>query len=125
MVINKKKILLIEDDRFLAGMYAAKLELEGFQVMSVESGEEGLTLINSTPPDILLLDIILPGIDGFTVLKQLKADPKTEKIPIILLTNLGKREDVDRGLGLGANDYLIKAHFMPSEVINKIKKLAQ
>ena len=117
------KILLVEDDAFLAGMYVTKLELEGFTVALASDGEKGLKTALVELPDIILLDIILPKMSGFDVLKNLKADIKTKPIPVILLTNLGQRDDVQKGLDLGAVDYLIKAHFMPSEVVEKIKKL--
>jgi len=74
-------------------------------------------------PDIILLDLLLPKKDGFQVLEEIKKNPKSSKIPVILLTNLGQKEDVDKGFKLGANDYLVKAHFMPSEVVEKIKEL--
>ncbi|PIY97011.1 MAG: response regulator [Candidatus Kerfeldbacteria bacterium CG_4_10_14_0_8_um_filter_42_10] len=122
-VESKKKILLVEDDSFLAGMYVSKLNLEDFKVSLADNGEDGLKLAQEQLPDLVLLDILLPQMDGFEVLKRLKDDPKTAKIPVILLTNLGQKKDVDRGLALGAEDYLIKAHFMPNEVIAKIKKI--
>ena len=118
-----KQILLVEDDSFLAGMYVSKLNLEDFKVSLADNGEDGLKLAQEQLPDLVLLDILLPQMDGFEVLKRLKDDPKTAKIPVILLTNLGQKKDVDRGLALGAEDYLIKAHFMPNEVIAKIKKI--
>lgn len=120
---KKIKILLVEDDAFLAGMYVAKLNLEGFEVILASDGEKGLKLAQSELPQVMLLDIILPKMSGFDVLKDLKENAKTKKIPVILLTNLGQRDDVQKGLDLGAEDYLIKAHFMPSEVVEKIKKL--
>ena len=120
---NKKTILLIEDDKFLAGMYQTKLELEGFEVKLAADGKQGLKMIKSEKPALVLLDIILPEITGFEILKKIKKDIKTKNIPVILLTNLGQKDDVSKGLELGAVDYLIKAHFMPSEVVEKIKKL--
>ncbi|MBU1074737.1 response regulator [Patescibacteria group bacterium] len=120
---NKKKIVLVEDDSFLAGMYVSKLNLEDFEVKLAENGEDGLKLATAEIPDLILLDILLPRMDGFEVLKKLKQNPSTADIPVILLTNLGQKKDVDRGLALGAKDYLIKAHFMPNEVIAKIKKI--
>lgn len=119
----KLKILLVEDDLFLAGMYVTKLNLENFEVEHAEDGEKGLSLAKNSHPDVVLLDIILPKMSGFDVLKNLKGDPATKDIPVILLTNLGQRDDVQKGLDLGAADYLIKAHFMPSEVVKKIKGL--
>lgn len=117
------KILIVEDDLFLLGMYATKFELESLNVVTAEDGEKGLRLAIEEKPDIILLDIVLPGIDGFDVLKSLKSNDKTKDIPVILLTNLSQKSEVEKGLKLGANDYLIKAHFMPSEVVDKIKKV--
>lgn len=120
---NKKRlILLVEDDTFLAGMYSTKLSLENFQVELAENGEDALKKVVQNVPDLVLLDIILPRMDGFEVLQGIKNNPKTKDVPVILLTNLGQKKDVDKGLALGAEDYLIKAHFMPNEVIDKIKK---
>jgi len=119
----KSKIVLIEDDAFLAGMYVTKLELEGYEVKLASDGEKGLKMVEEELPDLVLLDIVLPKVSGFEVLKQIKGSSRTKKIPVLLLTNLGQRDDVSKGLSLGATDYLIKAHFMPSEVVEKIKKL--
>lgn len=123
--VNKKikKILLVEDDTFLAGMYVTKLEMEGYDVKIADDGEKGVKLAKSENPQLILLDVILPKMSGFDVLKDLKDDKDTKDIPVILLTNLGQREDVQKGLDLGAKDYLIKAHFMPSEVVTKINNL--
>jgi len=120
---EKKKVLIVEDDTFLLNMYANKFEKEGFSVLVAEDGRKGLKTAIKELPDIILLDILLPGIDGFGFLEEIKKDEKAKKIPIILLTNLSQKDDVDRGLKLGADDYLIKAHFMPSEVIEKVKEL--
>ena len=98
--------------------------MEGFKVSIAENGEKGLADIKKKLPDIVLLDILLPKLDGFAVLERLKADPgPAAKIPVILLTNLGQRDDVDKGLSQGAADYLIKAHFKPSEVVAKVRKV--
>ncbi|MBU1165202.1 response regulator [Patescibacteria group bacterium] len=120
---NKKTILLVEDDEFLAELYATKLNLEGYEVLVASDGEKGFKTASDKIPDLILLDIILPKMDGFEILKKLKANKKTKDIPVILLTNLSQKDEVKKGLDLGANDYLIKAHFMPSEVISKIKKV--
>lgn len=119
----KKKILLVEDDTFILEMYATKLLNFGYEVLTATDGEEALKIIKEKHPDFILLDLILPSVDGFDVLKAVKKNPKTKSIPIILLTNLGERQDVEQGLKLGADDYLIKAHFTPSEVIEKIQNL--
>ncbi len=120
---GKPKILVVEDDSFLAGMYITKLGLEGFSVDLAGDGREGLKKAREWRPDLVLLDIVLPIMDGFSMLDQMKGDATMKNIPVILLTNLGQKSDVERGLSLGASDYLIKAHFMPSEVIEKVKRL--
>lgn len=115
-------ILLVEDDTFLANIYKTKFELEGFKVSVADNGEDGLADVKKKKPDIVLLDILLPKMDGFSVLKHIKDDAATQKTPVIFLTNLGQKEDVEKGLALGAVDYLIKAHFKPSETVEKVKK---
>lgn len=119
---NKTKILIIEDDTFLSGLYATKFNMEGFEVFSSTDGEAGIKLAKEKKPDLILLDIILPVKDGFEALRELKKEATTKAIPVILLTNLSQKEDVKKGLQNGAVDYLIKAHFMPSEVVEKVKK---
>ena len=120
---DKIKILLVEDDSFLLGMYATKFEMEGFKVIMAEDGEKAVRLASKEAPNIVLLDIILPKVNGFDVLRQLKGNPATAAIPVILLTNLSQKDEIEQGLKIGAEDYLIKAHFMPSEVVDKIKKV--
>ena len=118
-----KHILLIEEDTFLANMYRTKFEAEGFKISISENGEIGLTDAKKKNPDLILLDILLQKKDGFTVLEELKAQAATKNIPVILFTNLGQKDDVEKGLELGAVDYLIKAHVKPSETVSKVKKV--
>lgn len=125
MAEEKKHILLVEDDNFLANIYKTKFEMEGFKVSVAENGELGLKDAIKKQPDIILLDILLPKMDGFTVLEHLKDEEDTKDIPVVLLTNLGQKDDVERGLKLGAVDYLIKAHFKPSETVEKIRKILE
>ncbi len=120
---NKTSVLIVEDDAFLSNIYKTKFEMEGFAVTIADDGEAGFAIAKSKKPDIILLDILMPKMDGFMVLKELKADPKTQNIPVILLTNLGQKDDVTKGLKMGAADYLIKAHFKPSEIVEKVKKI--
>lgn len=120
---QKIKILLIEDDPFLSSMYSTKFELENFQVFSGDDGRKGLDLALAEIPDIILLDILMPVMNGFEVLENLKKNERTRNIPVILLTNLNQKDDIEKALSMGANDYLIKAHFMPSEVVDKIRKV--
>lgn len=116
-----KKILIVEDDKFLRELIARKVIKEGFNVSEAIDGEEGIKKIKEEKPDMVLLDLILPGIDGFEVLSRMKEDPALSSIPVIILSNLGQKEDIEKGLKLGAVDYLIKAHFTPGEIIEKIK----
>lgn len=115
------KILIIEDDKFLRELIAKKLIQEGYEISEAIDGEEGIKKIKEEKPDLILLDLILPGIDGFEVLSRAKEDPILSSIPVIILSNLGQREDIEKGLKMGAVDYLIKAHFTPGEIIEKIK----
>jgi DNA-binding response OmpR family regulator len=116
-----KKILIVEDDKFLRELIARKVIDEGFDVSEAIGGEEGIKKIKEEKPDMVLLDLILPGIDGFEVLSLMKKDSALSSIPVIILSNLGQKEDIDKAMKLGANDYLIKAHFTPGEIIEKIK----
>jgi len=118
-----KKILIIEDDSFLSEMYLAKFNQSDFQAEVAIDGKEGLSKVKSFKPDLILLDIVLPKMDGFEVLKELKKDSELKKIPVILLTNLGQKNEVEKGLSLGADEYIIKAHFTPSAVVNRVKEI--
>lgn len=120
---KKAKVLIVDDDAFLSGIYATKLELEGFEVVSARDGEEGLKAAAKESPDLILLDVLMPKLDGFEVLKRLKSDEAVKAIPVIMLTNLGQKEDIEKGMQDGAEDYLIKAHFVPAEAVEKIKKV--
>jgi len=118
-----KKILIIEDDSFLSEMYLAKFNQSDFQTEVAANGKEGLNKVKSFNPDLILLDIALTETDGFEVLKELKKDPELEKIPVILLTDLGEKNEVEKGLSLGADEYIVKADFTPSAVVNKVKEI--
>ncbi len=117
------KILLVEDDKFLSDMYVTKFSKLGYEIEAAYDGEEGIRKIKKLRPDIILLDIRLPLKDGFEVLRETKEDQKTKNIPVILLTNLGQKEDIKEGLKLGAVDYLIKAQFTPQEIVDKVKRI--
>jgi DNA-binding response OmpR family regulator len=118
-----KKILLIEDDKFLRELIIQKLGKEGYEVVEAAEGEVGVVKMTEEKPDLVLLDLILPGIDGFEVLRRIKENPVIASVPIIILSNLGQRDDVEKGIQLGAVDYLIKAHFTPGEIVEKIKAI--
>lgn len=119
---TQNHVLVVEDDKFLSGIYEKKLQIEGYQVGVADNGADGLAQAKRLPPQVILLDILLPKLDGLSVLQELKLNEATKNIPVILLTNLGQKDEMDKGLKLGAADYLIKAHFKPSEVVQRIKK---
>ena len=92
-------------------------------MISAIDGEEGIKKVLAEKPDLVLLDLILPNEDGFEVLSKIKADPKVSQIPIIILSNLSQKEDIDKGMKLGAADYIIKAQFTPEEIVEKVKNI--
>jgi DNA-binding response OmpR family regulator len=118
----KKKILVVEDDTALRAMYKGKFEADGFEVLTADNGADGLELAKNEKPDIIMLDVIMPQIDGFSVLQELKNDTKTKSIPTIMLTSLGTDEDKEKGEKMGAVDYIVKANLTPAQVSEKIKK---
>lgn len=119
-----KKILLVEDDPFLIDIYTKKLKKEGFEVATVADGEKVLERVEKGEIDLLLLDIVLPKIDGWEILRKIKNKKlKNKNLRIIVLSNLGQKEEVEKGLKLGADKYLIKAHYTPSQVVEEIKKI--
>ena len=117
----KKKIVLIEDDTFISQMYSLKFRQTNYTFLVARDGSEGLELIKKEKPDLVLLDIILPEIDGFEILRQIKANPELQSIPVVLLTNLGQQENIQKGMAMGAKDYIIKAHYTPQEVVAKVE----
>lgn len=118
-----KTILLVEDDLFLVDLYSTKLREVGFEVEIAVSGREGLKKLKEKKPDLLLLDIVLPDLDGWEVLEEIKKDEKLFGLKIFVLSNLGEKKDIERAQQLGVTKYLIKAHFKPSEVVEEIKKV--
>jgi len=117
-----KKILFIEDESALQKTFGEILSQEGYEVISALNGEIGLRLTKDKKPDLILLDLVLPKLHGFEVLKKLKEDPATKEIPVVVLTNLEELEDVEKALELGATTYLVKESYSLEEVVEKIKK---
>ena len=117
-----KKILFVEDEMALQKTFKDVLNEEGYEMLSAFDGEIGLRMSKEKKPDLILLDLILPKIDGFEFLEKLKADPETKDIPVIILTNLERTEDIERALELGATTYLVKANYTLKEVVEKVKK---
>ena len=120
---TKQKILLIEDDKMLLEMYTAKFTREGFEIATAENGSDGLKVARDMKPDMILLDIIMPKLDGFATLKEIRKDENIKNVPVILLTNLGQDQDIQKGKDLGADDYFVKANHTPTEIVEKVQEL--
>jgi CheY-like chemotaxis protein len=113
-------VILIEDDQAIAEMYRARLEFDGYVVAVASDGVAGLEMTRELQPDLVFLDIRLPKMDGFAVLEALRSDDETKDIPVVILSNYSERELIERGLKLGALEYLIKADVTPSKVAQKV-----
>lgn len=121
---NKPKVLLFEDERMLRSMYEMKFRLEGFDVAGYDSPtKDPVSVILKEKPAIILSGVTMPDLNGFDAAEIYKADDRTKNIPLVFLTNLGMKEDVQKGLALGAVAYLVKANHMPIEIINKIREI--
>ena len=116
-------ILLIEDDPLLIDIYSTKLKESGFEVTVAEDGEKGLKSLEGAMPDLVLLDIVLPKQNGWEVLSKIRQNDRFKDLKVVLLSNLGQKEEIEKGLSLGADRYLIKAHFTPTQVVQEIQKL--
>jgi DNA-binding response OmpR family regulator len=117
------KILIIEDDRYISKMYQLKLSLDGFDVQVADNGRIGLEKVSEFKPDIILTDILMPELDGFEVIKSVKADEDLKTIPILIMSNLGQEDHIQKGLELGALGYIVKSQYTPSKVVDKIKEI--
>ena len=119
--MESKKVLSIEDDAFLSSLVSGKLIETGFSVVTANTGKDGLAKAKQEKPDLILLDIMLPDMGGFEILAQLKSDPETKAIPVIILSNLGGRDEIEKGVALGASSYLIKSNILPHEVAEMVQ----
>jgi DNA-binding response OmpR family regulator len=119
--MQNKKILLVEDDANLAEVYRSRLELEGFQVKHVNNGENALATVLEFKPDLVVLDAMMPKINGFDVLDILRNTPETMNVRVIMLTALSQAKDKQRATELGADDYLVKSQVVISDVVDRIK----
>lgn len=115
-----KKILVVEDDTYLSNAYRVKLTKAGFEVRNAFDGDEALNMLQTFTPDLILLDIVMPKKDGFVTLSEIKSNQKWRNIPIILVSNLGQKEDRDKGMQLGASEFFIKTDFTLNDLIQKI-----
>ena len=119
----KKSILIIEDDYFFRKLIIKKLLSEGFNALEAINGEVGIELMKEKKPDLVLLDLLLPNIDGFEVLLKVKADQDISSIPVVILSNLGQKEDIERGLKSGAVEFLVKSQFDMDQIMDKVKNV--
>lgn len=116
------KILIIEDDPLIIKIYTTRLTSDGYQVLSAENGEDGLKIAEQEIPDLVVLDIMMPRVDGFGVLERLRAHPKMQHTPILVYSNLAQEEEVARAMRLGATEFIVKANLSPTEMVKKIKQ---
>lgn len=117
------KILITEDDPLMSRMYQKIFTFEGYEVIMAADGQEGLDKIRSEKPTLVLLDVMMPKLNGFQVLEQLKADPATKAIPVVMLTNLSSQQDADNAMLKGAVKYIVKSEYDPKQVADMIKEL--
>ncbi len=116
-----KKILVAEDDKFLGNAYRVKLSKSGFEVKLATDGDEALKALESFTPDLILLDLVMPVRDGFSTLEEIKSKDEFKHVPVIIASNLGQKEDIEKGLKLGAKDFFIKSDMSLENLIAKIK----
>ncbi len=115
------KILIVEDEESLAFVLKEKLDKSGFETKVAKDGETALTLAHTYKPELVLLDLVLPKKDGFSVLRELKADPELGVVPVIVLSNLGEDENIKKAFALGAKDYFVKSQHPINEIVEKIE----
>ncbi len=121
--MRQPKVLVVDDDQALLEMYTMRLKEEAFEVIVARNGEEALARAVDSKPDVILLDVMMPKVNGFDVLDILKSTPETKNIPVLILTVLIQDIDRERGLKAGAEDYLVKSETMPGQVIEKVKQV--
>jgi len=119
---DKKTVFAVEDDIFLVKVYKTVFEKEQIEVWIAANGNEALKFLEKEPPDAVLLDLMLPGISGFDVLAEIRKNEKWKKVPVIILSNLGQPQDMERGKALGANEYIVKSNVKINEVVETVKK---
>lgn len=119
----RNKILLVEDSKAIQQMYRNKLTFEQFLVLTADNGMEAIKILSQEKPDIILLDLMMPVVDGYKVLQVIKTDPKLSNIPVLVFSAKGQPEEVEKALNLGAAGYIVKATTKPNEVVEQIKKV--
>ena len=122
---SQTKILIVEDEEILLTALSEELKQEGFQVIGAKDGQEGVDAAKAEKPHLILLDLVMPRLDGIGALKMMKADPELKDIPVVILTNLSDYDKISDALSLGAMDYLVKANYRLEELVNKIKTVLE
>lgn len=118
-----KTILIVEDDQFLTKAYQIKFKAEGFDVWIATDGQQALSYLSKQPPQAVLLDLMLPQVSGFDVLAAIRNSPQWKRVPVIIMSNLGQQQDIDRGKALGISDYIVKANVKINDVVERVRKL--
>lgn len=118
-----KKILIVEDDDSLFAMYEPEFKLRGLTLFRASNVEEGLKIARSEKPDMVLMDIVLPDKTGIQALEEIKADPELKDLPVVMLTNFGNEENINKAIDIGAEDFILKYKVVPSEVVDKIEQM--
>jgi two-component system alkaline phosphatase synthesis response regulator PhoP len=118
----KKRILIVEDDEFLAEIYSRQFQTDGFDTEEALNGEEAEKVLNQKDFDIVLLDIMLPKVDGLTILEEIRKNPKTARTPVVVMSNLSQDSTIKQALSLGANGFLVKAEYLPPQIVSEVKK---
>ena len=121
--MENKKILVVEDDTFLRQLIAAKMEADGFDIFVAVDADATFKYLEESKPEIILLDLMLPGLNGFQILEEIKKDPKNKEIPVVILSNLSQKEDIDRAMLLGAKDFWVKAYLTLDDIVEKIDSI--
>ena len=119
----KESILIVEDDKFFRDLVSKKLEKNGFEMFLAADSKEALAILEEKRPSLIISDLILPGLDGFELISMIKKDEKTKHIPVIVLSNLGQKEEIEKATSLGAIDFMVKVNFTPDEIVSKIKNV--
>lgn len=123
--MDKHKVLLVEDDSFLIDILIQKFESDKYNVLHADNGKDAIKIAHEEEPEVILLDIILPGMNGFEIIEKLKSDQMTADIPVVFLSNLGQKEDIEKGKELGAVDFIVKANHSLDEIVQRAEEIIE
>jgi CheY-like chemotaxis protein len=120
--MSQSKILIIEDDPLLVKMYMTKFMMEGYQVVTAGDGEQGFAVAKAEKPNFIIMDVMMPKLSGLQLLEMLRADPELKDLPVLMLSNLSQPAEVEKAKQLGVKDFLIKANYTPSQIVEKVRE---